>query len=57
MALKINIACPKHPRYNPVEGELAGIKGGCVLCLEIYRLYTEYIATLNRVNFQKRNDN
>ena len=57
MAFKINIACPKHPRYNPVEGGLDTIKGGCTLCLEIYRLYTEYIATLNRVNFQKRKDN
>lgn len=24
-------ACPKHPRYNPSEGE-AGLKGNCIIC-------------------------
>lgn len=33
-------ACPKHPKFNPENGGGA-VKGGCLFCLSLVRLYRE----------------
>lgn len=39
MTLKINLSCPRHPRYNPaIHGE-SGIRGGCAICYRLFALY------------------
>jgi hypothetical protein len=36
--LRLDLKCPKHPRYSPVDGEGA-IKAGCVACWELHDLF------------------
>jgi hypothetical protein len=35
--VKIKLRCPKHPRYNPTQGEGA-IRGACGECLALFSL-------------------
>ena len=44
--LKLNLACHKHPGYNPSKGPNA-IKGGCEFCFELLKIGRE-IAALKR---------
>ncbi len=36
--IKSKLACPKHPKFNPQEGE-SGIKGGCIRCFAIHDVW------------------
>jgi len=37
--VSFHIRCPKHVRFNPaVQGE-QGVKGGCIHCLNMCRVY------------------
>jgi hypothetical protein len=39
--LKAKLTCPKHPRFNPEQGE-GGIVGGCVVCFAILDVYFKF---------------
>ncbi len=50
--LRISLACPKHPRYNPASGEGA-IRGACQFCRELFLLYGQYLR-VSRLEWQER---
>ena len=41
---RIKGRCPRHPAYNPIKDEQAGIRGGCVACHELLDAYRAYLA-------------
>lgn len=43
MALKLTMSCPLHPRYNPMVGGEAAIRGACVRCMGLLELYRAYL--------------
>lgn len=36
--LRIDLKCPRHPRFNPKHGPGA-VKGGCIVCFELAALF------------------
>jgi hypothetical protein len=43
----MKVKCPKHPRYNPEDGE-GGIVAGCKMCSEMYMLYRHYLGVARK---------
>ena len=41
---RIKGRCPRHPAYNPIKDEQAGIRGGCKACHELLDAYHGYLA-------------
>jgi len=40
---RIKMKCNKHLLYNPEKTGQAGIRGGCLKCEEIYRVYQNFV--------------
>ena len=43
MSLHITMKCPLHPRYDPMVGGEAAIRGACTTCYGLLILYREYL--------------
>lgn len=37
--LNIKLKCPNHPRFDPEYDGQNGIRGGCVLCTELFTIF------------------
>jgi hypothetical protein len=38
--------CPKHPMYDPESGGAGAIKGGCLRCQELQKIFESHQRTL-----------
>jgi hypothetical protein len=36
---RVRAKCSRHPRYNPEKDAVAGIRGGCAACWDIYHVH------------------
>jgi hypothetical protein len=41
---RVKAKCSRHPRYNPEKEAIAGIRGGCCACWDIYHLPQSRVA-------------
>lgn len=40
LKLRFEAKCKRHPMYDPAKGGMAGVKGGCMCCTELFVVHT-----------------
>jgi hypothetical protein len=43
MSLNLKLTCTNHPRYDPMRGGEAAIRGACSRCMGLLELYRAYL--------------